>query len=632
MEKVRIQDDLFNSVNGEWLENAVIPDDMPTTGAFVEIFNKVELQLREDISEMSKNHSYENSHMEYACKLFDKIKDTKTRNREKMRPAYKGLNRINKLKDVNSLNRNLKELVLDGFPLPFSIEVFEDFKDTDRHCVALLGPDTLLPDSSYYRPGMEQQKGMMIGLCSNMLAALLAETKLSPEDQQLFLADTLKFDESIGLLVKSREEMTRYTELYNPFSTRTVSGLMKPIKFRKLLTDLFGTAPGQVIVGDPKFYKNFKNLFNEETFVQYKHWAYVRYLMRTTAFLSEHLRELGSMFMMALTGVNKIPVPEKYAFLTTSEIYSEPIGLYYGHKYFGEAAKKDITDIAHCIIDQYRERIVKNEFLSEETKKKAAVKLSSIVVRMGYPDKVDPLYDKLVFDDNDSLLEAIGKLRRIKREDDFSKLYTPTDKTKWPMSAHTINACYNPFDNSVTFPAGILQPPFYSLKQTRSQNLGGIGAVMGHEISHAFDSNGAKCDEKGNLNNWWKKEDFKSFKARTKAMIKEYDGYEMPWGKVNGSFTVSENIADNGGMAVTLDLMKKTKNASYEEYFIQWAKVWAMKANPEYLQLLLTIDEHSPAMLRANMTPRNFDEWYNTFNVTSKDKMYLAPNKRVVIW
>ena len=162
--------------------------------------------------------------------------------------------------------------------------------------------------------------------------------------------------------------------------------------------------------------------------------------------------------------------------------------------------------------------------------------------------------------------------------------------------------------------------------------VGGIGAVMGHEISHAFDSNGAKCDEKGNLNNWWKKEDFKAFKARTKAMVKEFDGFELPWGKVNGSFTVSENIADNGGMAVTLDLMKKTKNASYEEYFIQWAKVWSTKANPEYLQLLLTIDEHSPAMVRANMPPRNFEEWYKAFNVTNKDKMYLSPNKRVVIW
>ncbi|MCR5456889.1 MAG: M13 family metallopeptidase [Clostridiales bacterium] len=632
MDKIRIQDDLFNSVNGEWQESAVIPDDMPSTGAFEEIFNKVELQLREDINEMSKNHSYENSHMEHACKLFEKVKDTKTLNREKMRPAYKGLDRINKLKDVTAFNRNLKELVLDGVPVPFSIDVETDLKDTDKHCVLLLGPDTLLPDSSYYRPGMEQQKAMMIGLCSNMIGALLAETKLSPEDQQLFLKDTLAFDEVIGSLVKSREEFTRYTELYNPFSTRTVSGLMKPVKVRKLLTDLFGTAPEEIIVGDPKFLKNFKTLFNKEAFVQYKHWAYVRYLMKATAFLSEHLRELGNMFMMALTGINKMPVPEKYAFLTTSGYYSEPIGMYYAHKYFGEEAKKDITDIAHKIIDQYRERISNNSILSDETKKKAIKKLSSIVVRMGYPDKVSPIYDKLVFDDKDSLLTVISKLGRIKREDSFSKLYKPTDKTEWPMSAHTINACYNPFDNSVTFPAGILQPPFYSLKQTRSQNLGGIGAVMGHEISHAFDSNGAKCDEKGNLNNWWTKEDFKAFKASTKAMIKEYDGYELPWGKVNGTLTVSENIADNGGMAVTLDLMKKTKNASYEEYFTQWAKVWATKARPEYLQLLLTIDEHSPAMARANMTPRNFEEWYNAFNVTKKDKMYLAPNKRVVIW
>ena len=214
----------------------------------------------------------------------------------------------------------------------------------------------------------------------------------------------------------------------------------------------------------------------------------------------------------------------------------------------------------------------------------------------------------------------------------FAKLDKPVDRSEWVMPGHMVNACYNPFTNDITFPAAILQAPFYSLSQTRSQNLGGIGAVIGHEISHAFDNNGAQCDENGNLKNWWTKADLRKFAAKTKTMIREFEGIELPWGKVNASFIVSENIADNGGMAVTLEMMSKLEGASYEEYFTNWAKVWCMKARPEYLALLLSVDVHAPAVLRANMQPRNFDEWYTAFGVTKRDKMYIAPGKRVVIW
>ena len=195
-----------------------------------------------------------------------------------------------------------------------------------------------------------------------------------------------------------------------------------------------------------------------------------------------------------------------------------------------------------------------------------------------------------------------------------------------------VNACYDPSKNDITFPAAILQAPFYSIKQTRSENLGGIGAVIGHEISHAFDNNGAKMDENGNINNWWTKEDFKKFDKKTKEMIKQFDGIELPWGKVNSALIVSENIADNGGMAVTLHIMKKMKDANYEEYFLNWARIWCQKAKPEFQALLLTVDVHGPVLLRTNMPPRNFQEWYDTFNVKKTDKMYIAPNKRVVIW
>ena len=214
----------------------------------------------------------------------------------------------------------------------------------------------------------------------------------------------------------------------------------------------------------------------------------------------------------------------------------------------------------------------------------------------------------------------------------LDRLLKPVDRTEWDMPGHMVNACYNPSSNDITFPAAILQKPFYSLQQSVSENLGGIGAVIGHEISHAFDNNGANFDENGNLKNWWTEEDFKAFKDKTKDMIEQFDGIEFHGGKVNGELVVSENIADNGGMGVTLEIMHGLEAPDYKAYFMNWARVWCMKAKEEFIQLLLSNDVHSPAVLRANMSPRNFSEWYKAFGVTENDGMYIPPEKRISIW
>ena len=200
------------------------------------------------------------------------------------------------------------------------------------------------------------------------------------------------------------------------------------------------------------------------------------------------------------------------------------------------------------------------------------------------------------------------------------------------MSAHTVNAYYNPLGNDICFPAAILQKPFYALSQSVSENLGGIGAVIGHEISHAFDNNGANFDENGNLHNWWSEEDFAAFQALTRDMVEQFDGIEYHGGRVNGELVVSENIADNGGMGVTLEIMHTLDAPDFRAYFINWARIWCMKIKEEFIQLMLARDVHSPNVLRANMPPRNFPEWYEAFGVVEGDGMYLPPDKRISIW
>ena len=632
MEKIRIQDDLYTYVNQEKLNELVIPEDMPVAGGFAALNTDVEKLMIGEFNAMCADGSYPNEYLERACTLYALAKDVKRKKKHGIKPALKNLAILKKLSTLRGYNLHAKELILKGIAMPINIMVEPNMKDTIHHCVMIQGPSVILPDTSYYAEGKEEQKEKLLNIWSGFAKQVLMIAGHSEDECDSLLQDTLAFDAMLAKHVKSNEEWSEYTKMYNPMKTGRVAGMVKPLNLKKLLTDLFGYVPEELIVAEPRYFKNFKEVFTADNFEMYKNWAYVVTLMGSCSLLSEELRDIGGGFRRALSGISASSTAEKFAYQLASGMYSQPVGLYYGEKYFGEEAKKDITEIVKQIVATYQKRIETNDILEPATKEKAILKLSKMGLKLGYPDRVEEIYNKLVFDESKSLFDIISSLRKIRMEENFAKLGKEVDRSHWAMPGHMVNACYDPFVNDITFPAAILQPPFYSINQTRSENLGGIGAVIGHEISHAFDSNGAKCDELGNLNNWWTKADERKFNKKVNAMIKQFDGIELPWGTVNGKFTVSENIADNGGMAVTLDIMSHSEDVSFEEYFANWARVWCQKAKPEYQALLLQVDVHGPCYLRANMPPRNFPEWYETFNVKKRDGMYLAPSKRVVIW
>ena len=632
MENIRIQDDLYTFVNGETLEKLVIPDDKPTTGGFSALADSVEKTMMDEFEALAESKIYPNDYLKRACELYTIAKDADRKAKHGITPALQNLAILDEIKSIEDFSRLYKSLSLRGIPLPIHIGADTDMKNTKQRLTYIQGAKVILPDASYYKPEMTAQREQILGIWQNIAKAMMAHTDLTPENREKYVADALAFDAIIGSLAKTSEEWSRYVEMYNPMDKSEVCGMLSTLDFDLILSDLFGRVPSTIVVTEPRYFGSFEALFNEENLELYKHWAYVTGLFNFSAYLSEELRDLGGAFTRALTGVAKMQSIDKFAYNLAAGMFSEPVGNYYGDKYFGEEAKRDITEIVYQIIDTYKERIKTNEILGEATRQKAILKLSKIGVKMGYPDKARAVYEKLTFNPEDSLFDIIVSLKAIKELDSLSKLDEPTNPENWAMPGHMVNACYDPFVNDITFPAAILQPPFYSLSQTRSENLGGIGAVIGHEISHAFDSNGAKCDENGNINNWWTEEDFKRFESKVQAMIEQFDGIELPWGKVNGAFIVSENMADNGGVAVTLDIMSKTEGASYEEYFYNWARVWCQKARPEFQKILLSVDVHGPAMLRSNMPPRNFGEWYSTFGATESDKMYIAPEKRIVIW
>ena len=633
MEKIRIQDDLYEAVNGEWLKTAVIPSDRPTAGGFSELDQNVEKLLMEDFKNFAEGKKTTDiDKMSDAVELYKKYIDIDKRNKDGINPVLPLLNRIKNIKDVNELNANALDLDLSNMPLPFNFGVTADMNDATKNSFIVLGPSIILPDTSYYQEG-NQAGAQLLQVWQNMAAQALAFTNLSDDDKKLFLDDTIKFDALVSKKVKSQLEWAEYTKNYNPMSLDEVAGYLKPFDFKKLLTDIYGDKlPKEIIVYDPKAIKEFNGYFTEENFKLYIHWAYVKTLLNCASLLSDELHNISSIFRRTLMGVEKDPVLEKQAYQFVSRLFAEPVGVYYGRTYFGEEAKKDIVSLVKKIIEAYKHRVTNNKFLDQKTKEKAILKLSTIEIKMGYPDKINEAYNVIKIEKNDTLFESVSKTNRALHLHSYNKLLKPVDRTEWEMPGHMVNACYNPSANDITFPAAILQKPFYSINQTVSENLGGIGAVIGHEISHAFDNNGAQFDEKGNLNNWWTEKDYESFKGLTKQMIDQFDGIPLCGGKVNGELVVSENIADNGGMAVTIEIMHSIKDADFKEYFTNWARVWCMKAKDEYILYLLANDVHAPAKLRANITPRNFPEWYEAFKVTDKDQMYIAPEKRIIIW
>lgn len=630
--KIRAQDDLYDYVNGEWQKTAVIPDDKPTTGGFSDLAEEVEKTLKADFADFADGKKkVPDEETAQAVELYRKALDFKTRDAAGVKPALKRLAAILDLKDLKTFDAKLVSLYKELYRLPFRVFVETDFKDTAKHTLALLGPDTILPDTTYYKSGNESGK-KLLALWASTTDKVLEKFPLAAEERAQFIKDAIAFDALIASRVKSSEEWAEYNKCYNPTKTETVAEKLAPVPFVAFVKSVFGQVPEQITVFDPRFLDEFKGLFNEKTFTLYVHWAYVSEVLEDAAYLSDELRVLGGAFGRALSGSKVAPDKVKHAYRLANSEFSEPIGIYYGRTYFGEKAKADVIALVKDLVETYKERLGKNSWLSAKTREKAIVKLDKMVLKMGYPDKAQAVYARLKVDPAADLLTAVIKLHEIKNEYNAEQLFKPVDRTEWVMPGHLVNACYNPTSNDITFPAAILQPPFYSIKQSRSENLGGIGSVIGHEISHAFDNNGAQCDEFGNLNNWWTEKDFATFKEKTKAMIAEFDGREYAGGKVNGKLIVSENIADNGGLAAALETAKKEKNPDIKAFFLNFARVWRLKERPEYAQLLLAVDVHAPHKLRADVQPLNLDDWYTAFGIKPTDGMYLAPDKRVHIW
>ena len=627
-----IKDDLYEAVNGEWLKTAKIPDDKPATGGFNDLVDEIDKQLMDDFDAYAEGkEKSEDSRFNEMIKLYRLAKNFDWRKKVGPQPLKRMLASVENLNSYEDYQSQWKNWILAGMPSPISFDIDADMKNATVYALFASSPSLILPDKSYYEAEKKAQHDQLLQLWSSMVEALMDKLGYSKEEAKKIIGDAIKFDSLLAPNVKSAEEAADYSKMYNPQTVAELASATDQLDIAAIIEQLVGEEPEKVIVTEPEYFKALNKIL-QDNFELFKNWALIRVIRENASYLDDEMREINGRYGRALSGSKKPVSQRKFAFYLARDMFSQVAGDYYGKKYFGPQAKADVHHMVEQMIKVYKGRLTNNQWLSKDTRDKAILKLDKLGIQVGYPDKIPALYDQFKVDEEESLIANLNQLTVTANKELFSRWNKPVDRMRWEMSAATVNAYYHPFKNIIVFPAAILQAPFYSLKQSSSQNYGGIGAVIAHEISHAFDNNGSLFDEFGNLNNWWTDEDSAHFKQLAQKMIEEFDGIPFAGQKVNGKLTVSENIADAGGLSCALEAAKTEADFNAQEFFINWATIWRMKATEQYMQLLLSIDVHAPQKLRANIQAENLDDFYTAFDIKPGDEMYRAPEDRVHIW
>lgn len=623
-----LKDDLFDAVNKEYLDSLEIPGDRKATGVDLEIELEIEKQLQNDFKNLAFDDAFVTSEMVNFLKFYRSIVANHNRSVTPNHPVYEMINKITSISNKDELNAVLIELREINCTPFFSIQIEPSFKDSSLNILFVTAPKTLLPAKEFYED--KARKDELIPILKDVMLQIFEIFGVKDGANIFDLA--LDLDVEVAKYIKSTEELADYTKYFNPVSYDELVKMSDFIDFDKHIKHFIKKDVTEISITEPRVFGVLNQLYNEQNLDKMKALMLVSYLYYVSDLFDEELRHLKAKYKNSLSGIAEVKKLDRFAFDKSMEIYEQVVGLYYGEKYFGEEAKKDVYDMVDKIIKMYQKRLTENPWLQEETKQKANLKLGTMKVMMGYPDSLPEIYKQMTYDENLSLYENYIDNLKKHQLDKLAKYGEKVDHSIWEMPSCMVNAYYNPSFNLICFPAAILKEPFYSLKQTKSQNFGGIGAVIGHEISHAFDNNGANFDENGNMNNWWQESDFAEFKKLTNRMIKQFDGIEIGGGKVNGTQVVSENLADVGGLACAVACLKEESEYNLQEFFCQFARSWAAKFRKEFQELMLKTDVHAPAKLRANIHSSNMDEYYQTFDVKEGDGMYLAPEERIIVW
>lgn len=629
----RLQDDFYHAINGEWEKTAVIPDDKPRTGGFSDLADEIENLMLETTDQwLAGENIPDNPILQNFIKFHRMAADFDKREAVGIEPVKPLIEEYKKLSSFSEFASKIADYEMSGKPNAFPFGVSPDFMNAQLNVLWAEAPRIILPDTTYYTEDNEKGKELL-GIWRETQEELLEKYGFTVEEIKDTLDKVIALDAKLAKYVLSSEESSEYVELYHPYDWEDFTKLAPELPLDNIFTEILGQVPDKVIVPEERFWTEFaEEYYSEANWELLKADLLIDAATSWNAYLTDELRILAGKYGRALSGTPQAMEKKKAAYYLAQGPYNQALGLWYAGEKFSPEAKADVEAKVATMIDVYKSRLQKVDWLAPETREKAITKLNVITPHIGYPEKLPETYDKKIIDENLSLVENAQKLVEISVAHSWSKWNQPVDRSEWHMPAHMVNAYYDPQQNQIVFPAAILQAPFYDLHQSSSANYGGIGAVIAHEISHAFDTNGASFDENGSLKNWWTEEDYAAFKERTDKIVDQFEGLDSYGAKVNGKLTVSENVADLGGVACALEAAKRDKDFSVREFFVNFATIWRMKAREEYMQMLASVDVHAPAKWRTNVIVSNFDEFHKEFDVKEGDGMWRALEERVIIW
>ena len=678
---IRPQDDLFRFVNGQWLATAEIPADRPSTGAFTTLRDESEAACRQIVEELAEQFS--SAAPEGASEvpatnrgrvgaLYEAFMDETHLEELGAEPLTEELAPVLDASSKEELARALGEMTPIGFMGVVGADVEVDINDPERY-TSWIGQSGLgLPDESYYREEAQAQLRQAYVAHMARMLALAGLTESFGSSGEELAERVMAVETALAKGHWDRVTCRDVEKMNNPMSWAQIVDSAPNLPWHEWREGIRAAARtagigqtsflDEAIVTQPDYLPHAAGVWQETSLDDLRAWAawhvvHGRATLLSGAFVEENFDFYGR----TLQGTDELRPRWKRGVGLVESCLGEALGEIYVERHFPPSHKSMMEALVGRLIEAYRQSISSLEWMSPATRERALEKLALFTPKIGYPVRWRD-YSAVEVVPGD-VLASVRSVERADMAYSLNKLTKPVDRDEWHMTPQTVNAYYNPTMNEIVFPAAILQPPFFDPQADDAVNYAGIGAVIGHEIGHGFDDQGSTFDGTGKVSDWWTQEDREAFTERTSALISQYDAYtpevvvakhreagtaqeEIP--HVNGALTIGENIGDLGGLGIALKAYSLALAdagipsvdeapvidglTGLQRFFYSWARIWRSKSRPDYAELLLTVDPHSPAEFRCNGIVRNVDAFYKAFEVDSNDALWLSPNERVSIW
>ena len=635
--------DFYQYAAGGWLKSHPLDAEHTNNGAFTDLYEENQKRIQELILEYASKPQKQGTLEQKIGTLYNMLMDSVRLNREGWEPLKPTLARIAAIKTNKEYQLVTAELDRRGEnTMMFGVGVGADMRNASMNIVSVGQGGLGLGTRDYYLNNAPQT----LKVREAYKTYLKNLFKMVGNDEA---TATKKVDAIMAI-------ETRIAKVsYSKVQLRDIDKNYHKMSYNDLVLNFPGIDWGNVFlqtgfppfdavdVGQPEPIHEVEKILADTNLDDLKAYAEIKVISGATSQLSDAFRAESFKFSSVLSGAQQDRPRWKRAVATVSNVFGEAIGKLYVEKYFPESSKQRMIELVKNLQEALAQRIQEATWMSAATKAQAKDKLDNFIVKIGYPDKWRD-YSGLQINDKLSLYANMQNVSEFFLQDELSrKVNKPVDKMEWGMTPQTINAYYNPTTNEICFPAAILQPPFFDPNADDAVNYGGIGAVIGHEMSHGFDDQGSQFDKTGNQRDWWTAQDKKNFQERSKVLVDHFGKVEVVNGKkVNGQLTLGENIGDNGGLNIAFRALQnsmKTKPLKTldgftpeQRFFLSWARVWAGNARPEYLEYLITVDPHSPNMARVNAALPEIDAWYDAFKIKKGDKLFIPANKRAHIW